>query len=189
MVRLWRIRTSINTLQSRFTPPSGLTPEEKTALLQELQRILNSTEFHSSPRCQEFLRYVVEHTVDGASELLKERNIGVDVFHRSPSYEPNTDAIVRVRATEVRKRLHQYYSRVVPDGGRPHRPRCRILRAGIPLGIKGVGARYRLPANRSHPSPVHAALEMGVLHCRAVVGCSPGFRSGFAIPLARDAAP
>jgi len=88
-------------------PRPALTPDEKQAVLEELHRILESATFHSSPRCQEFLRYIVEHTVEGSAELLKERNIGVDVFHRSPSYEPNADSIVRVRATEVRKRLSQ----------------------------------------------------------------------------------
>jgi hypothetical protein len=82
---------------------------DRQAVLAELGRILESPEFHSSPRCQEFLKYVVEKRLEGAADLLKERNIGVDVFHRRPSYEPNADAIVRVRATEVRKRLAQYY--------------------------------------------------------------------------------
>ncbi len=85
--------------------------------LEELHRILESSEFHSSPRCQEFLRHIVEHCVAGASDLLKERNIGVDVFHRSASYDPNNDAIVRVRATEVRKRLHQYYDHAGAESG------------------------------------------------------------------------
>jgi hypothetical protein len=89
--------------------PASLQPAERQAVLEELQRILESNEFHSSPRCQEFLRYIVERGLEGAPERLKERNIGIDVFHRSPSYEPNNDAIVRVRATEVRKRLSQYY--------------------------------------------------------------------------------
>jgi hypothetical protein len=78
-------------------------------VLNEPERVLNSTEFHGSPRCQEFLRYIVEHAAQGDTEHLKERNIGIDVFHRRPSYEPNSDAIVRVRATDVRKRLAQFY--------------------------------------------------------------------------------
>jgi hypothetical protein len=89
--------------------PSSLTPNERQAVLDELERILDSSGFRSSPRCQEFLRYIVEHALAGSTELLKERNIGIDVFHRSASYEPNNDAIVRVRATEVRKRLSHYY--------------------------------------------------------------------------------
>jgi hypothetical protein len=96
---------------------AGLSPEEKGAIREELERVLRSEGFHSSPRCQEFLRYVVEHALEGATEQLKERNIGVDVFRRSPSYEPNNDAIVRVRATEVRKRLTQYYDHYGGTGG------------------------------------------------------------------------
>lgn len=89
---------------------------EREAVGEELRRILESPEFHSSPRCQEFLKYVVEQRMHGAAALLKERNIGVDVFHRRASYEPNTDAIVRVRATEVRKRLALYYDRTGGGG-------------------------------------------------------------------------
>ncbi len=110
------------TCDSRFavvpqsTSPS-LNAEEKQAILAELSRVLDSPEFHASQRCRDFLRHIVEHTLEGATEALKERNIGVDVFHRSPSYEPNSDAIVRVRATEVRKRLGQFYDRAGNGSG------------------------------------------------------------------------
>src|SRR5438874_1145066 len=77
---------------------------------QELARILSSHEFHSSKRSQDFIRYVVEHTLDGQGDTLKERTIGIDVFGRSTSYEPSDDATVRVKASEVRKRLGLYYA-------------------------------------------------------------------------------
>jgi hypothetical protein len=83
-------------------------PEE--AVRQELNRVLASHEFHSSKRSQDFIRYVVEHTLDGGGDLLKERTIGIDVFGRSTSYEPSDDATVRVKAGEVRKRLGLYYA-------------------------------------------------------------------------------
>jgi hypothetical protein len=56
------------------------------------------------------LRYVVERTLDGQADSLKERTIGVDVFGRSSEYDPSDDATVRVKAGEVRKRLHLYYA-------------------------------------------------------------------------------
>jgi len=52
---------------------------------------------------------VVEETLHGKGESLKERNIGVEVFKRDPAYDTNADPIVRVVAGEVRKRLAQYY--------------------------------------------------------------------------------
>jgi hypothetical protein len=83
-------------------------PDE--SVRQELNRILASHEFHSSKRSQDFIRYVVEHTLAGRTEMLKERTIGIDVFGRSTSYEPSDDATVRVKAGEVRRRLGLYYA-------------------------------------------------------------------------------
>jgi hypothetical protein len=41
---------------------------------------------------------------------LKERTIGVELFGRSPAYDTGEDAIVRVTASDVRKRIVQHYS-------------------------------------------------------------------------------
>ena len=77
---------------------------------EELSRVLASHEFRSSKRSQEFLRYVIENTLHGRAEQLKERTIGIEVFGRSTDYDPSDDATVRVKAGEVRKRLGLYYS-------------------------------------------------------------------------------
>jgi hypothetical protein len=80
------------------------------AVSAQLDRILASASFRSSPRCQEFLRYVVTHAVNGQVEQLRERVIGVELYGRDPSYDKNEDSVVRVRATDVRRRLAQYYA-------------------------------------------------------------------------------
>jgi hypothetical protein len=72
--------------------------------------VLASHEFRSSKRCQDFLQYVVDQTLRGQSDILKERTIGMEVFARPASYDPSEDATVRVKAGEVRKRLGLYYS-------------------------------------------------------------------------------
>ena len=77
---------------------------------EELGRVLASHEFRTSKRSQEFLKYVVENTLNGHGDMLKERTIGIEVFGRSTSYDPSDDATVRVKAGEVRKRLGLYYS-------------------------------------------------------------------------------
>ncbi|HEY1206762.1 MAG: hypothetical protein ABSH46_09905 [Bryobacteraceae bacterium] len=87
--------------------PARVTPE---LVREELERVLASHEFRSSKRSQEFLRYVIENTLSGHGDLLKERTIGIDVFGRSADYDPSDDATVRVKAGEVRKRLGLYYS-------------------------------------------------------------------------------
>src|ERR1700694_5999171 len=82
------------------------------AVREALTRVLASTEFRTSKRSQEFLRYVVEHTLNGHRDMLKERTIGIEVFGRPTSYDPSDDATVRVKAGEVRKRLGIYYAGV-----------------------------------------------------------------------------
>jgi hypothetical protein len=93
--------------ESAHDPSRGV-PESlvRAALIQVLQ----SQGFRSSKRSQDFLRYVVERTLEGHSDTLKERTIGIDVFGRSSAYDPSDDATVRVKAGEVRKRLGLYYA-------------------------------------------------------------------------------
>lgn len=74
-----------------------------------LERILASPAFRNSRQCQKFLEHVVLSTLSGQDDHLKERSIGIEVFGRDPGYVTADDPVVRVRATEVRKRLAQYY--------------------------------------------------------------------------------
>lgn len=76
---------------------------------QTLTEIFHSAPFRSSKQSQHLLQYIVDQTLAGHGELLKERLIGVNVFGRRPDYDTNEDPIVRARAGEVRKRLAQFY--------------------------------------------------------------------------------
>ena len=80
-----------------------------TEIQKTLSSILRSTPFHSSKQSQELLQYIVNQTLAGHFEMLKERIVGANVFNRSPDYDTNDDPIVRARAAEVRKRLALYY--------------------------------------------------------------------------------
>jgi hypothetical protein len=88
---------------------SILTGVDLKAVRDELARILSNPLFGASKRYPALLRYVVEKTLEGKQQDLKERRIGADLFNRGPSYDTKADPIVRVTAGEVRKRLAQYY--------------------------------------------------------------------------------
>jgi hypothetical protein len=87
-------------------PPSG---PDKEAILRELESILRSPFFRTSNRCKQFLSYVVQHTLEGNPEPLKERMIGAKLFQRPAGYATGDDPVVRVQAGEVRRRLEQYH--------------------------------------------------------------------------------
>lgn len=86
----------------------SLSPECRAQALVELQAILQSAAFRGSKRGQQFLQHVVENSLAGHDDLLKERSIGVELFGRKPSYETGEDSVVRVTAKEVRERLKRY---------------------------------------------------------------------------------
>ena len=85
------------------------TDNEKAAILAELRTILESQFFRNSSRSKQFLSYVVQHKLEGREEFLKERTIGTEIFKRQAGYATGDDAVVRVQAGEVRRRLERYY--------------------------------------------------------------------------------
>ena len=86
------------------------TKQDRDAILRELEAVLASPHFCNSKRYPTLLQYIVENTLAGKLDSLKERTLGVEVFDRSPMYDTNTDTVVRYTAGEVRKRLLLYYS-------------------------------------------------------------------------------
>ena len=83
----------------------------------ELEAICGDTQFRSSQRNCEFLRYVVNATLEGRAAEIKERTLGTELFGRPAAYDTGSDAVVRVRANDVRKRLAQYYEEHTPHFG------------------------------------------------------------------------
>jgi len=106
-------------LSSASKPPllrAGIQPaiaagedEHQAAVELELIAILHGPSFRGSSRSASFLRFVVEETLAGRHELLKERTIGAAVLGKPPGYDTGADSSVRVRANEVRKRLAAHY--------------------------------------------------------------------------------
>jgi Tol biopolymer transport system component len=77
---------------------------------EQLSRILVSREFSRSDRMARFLRHIVKAQIEGRTDDLKERSIGIDVFDRSIDWDPKIDNIVRSEARRLRNKLEQYYA-------------------------------------------------------------------------------
>ena len=82
------------------------TPDEVRAAL---ERVLASGSFAGTSRLSRFLRFVVEQSLAGEAERLKEYVIGVEAFDRDERYDPRIDSIVRVEAGRLRAKLDEYY--------------------------------------------------------------------------------
>ena len=131
------------------------TPRE--AVREQLDRMLASPYFSHSKRFPNFLRFVVDHTLTGTIDNIKERTLGIEIFGRDPDYDTASDPIVRVTAAEIRKRTAQYYQD--PE----HRDELRItLSSGsyVPQfhrAANGVEPGTQVADTATSPAPEPAA--------------------------------
>jgi hypothetical protein len=82
---------------------------DRQAIREQLDRVLGSQHFRNSKRCLALLRFATESVLEGQPDDLREKIIGTKVFGREATYDTSHDAVVRNVATEVRRRLAQYY--------------------------------------------------------------------------------
>lgn len=138
----------------------------------QTERVLADPLFRNSRRYSDLLKYIVDRTLEGRLDDLRERIIGIEVFGRAPDYDTSLDSTVRVVATEVRKRLAAYYS----DPTRQNE-----LRIELPPG--SYVAEFRAPAQavagrarvRGRSVGLAAAVVLGAL---AVWGLLRAWRAG-----------
>jgi hypothetical protein len=140
----------------------GIASDEGRSMIRgQLELLLESHLFRNSKRYPNMLRHIVERTLAGRSEEIKERSLGVAVFGRPADYDCSADPVVRMSAAEIRKRLGQYYSEP------RHRDQLRIeLPLGSyipefhwPEGTHPAAVAVEPPAPRVEPGFFHAEQE------------------------------
>jgi len=92
---------------SKEKPISGYSKGE---IQEQLERIFADQTFAVSDILKRFLSFIVEETLEGRSNQIKEYTIGVNVLNKPQSFNPSQDAIVRIHAGRLRRALHYYYN-------------------------------------------------------------------------------
>ncbi len=123
-----------------------------------LARALASPEFRLSARMSQLLTYLVEAALDNRASELKETVVAVEVFGRSPGYDPKTDPVVRKEARRLRLKLQEYYQGTgasetvrieLPKGGYvPVFDIARAADAEMPARANAAEARPSQPGTR-----------------------------------------
>src|SRR5262245_63863655 len=75
-----------------------------------LEHMAASEAFRGSPQLVAFLRYVVEARLRGTQDRIKGYTIAVEALGRTADFDPQSDPIVRVEATRLRRALTRYYA-------------------------------------------------------------------------------
>lgn len=104
--------------QAPHLPPGTQTAEEERRELETFAASLANAH-----RLQRLITYIGDKYFQGETDQLHEYEIATEVFGRSKAtFNPGDDAIVRVEAHRLRKRLKEYYD----NGGKDHRIQLSI---------------------------------------------------------------
>jgi adenylate cyclase len=93
-------------LQPRVEQDPAQTAEK---VQRQLERILDSPEFHATERQREFLKFVVTETIAGRAQEIKAYTVATRVFGRKADFDQATDPIVSIQANGLRRALERYY--------------------------------------------------------------------------------
>ncbi len=109
-----------------------------------VERILVTLPFQKSVNLHALLSYLARSSIQGKTEAMTERQIGIAVFGKPPGYSPAEDSAVRVHVRQLRLRLHEYFAQ---DG------RNEPLRVDIPKGSYSLEFHAAGTETLPHPSP------------------------------------
>ncbi|WP_454017311.1 hypothetical protein [Azospirillum sp. Marseille-Q6669] len=163
------------------TPPAQGWALDDRAVRTQLERILASNHFDASDRNRRFLRYVVEECLEGRAQQIKAYCIAVSVFNREPSFDPQSDPIVRLEAGRLRRSLEHYYLTagrndpiriVIPKGG--YAPRFERLNNDLPPALPAPHAIPEVETVRRPVSLRIAGLAAVVLIAVGLAGLLVG---------------
>jgi hypothetical protein len=146
------------------------TEEEKDQVRRQMERLLETAHFKNSRRYPALLRFIVEETLEGRGEFLKERLLGVRVFNRPPDYDTADDPIARVTIAEIRKRIAQYYH----EEAHETEMRIELMPGHCRPEFYPRNVRASPPIDRPRPWPSTPARQSIFRHKRPV---DPVFRS------------
>ena len=80
-----------------------------------LSHILSSKEFSNKEKNCTLLKFLVEETLAGRADQLKQYTIGTGILNRPPDFNPDLDPIVRILAGRLRRSLKTYYEQEGTD--------------------------------------------------------------------------
>jgi Tfp pilus assembly protein PilF len=118
--------TSANNSHAEAPPGADDHAVADEAVRYELEQLLASPSLRDSEHLKRFLRYIVDHTLAGEGDRLKEYRVGLDVFDRDASFDPKIDPVVRVTARRLRAKLKEHYE----DGGLGATVRIEVPKGG-----------------------------------------------------------
>ena len=89
--------------------PSEISDKELQLIKRQLKKVLASNYFSAAKQMQCFLEFIVEKTISGKGDLLKQYTIGVEALSFLDDFDPESNPVIRIMGGRVRQRLKEYY--------------------------------------------------------------------------------
>jgi TolB-like protein len=114
----------------------------EAAIISQVAKILEHPLFSVSDVLSKFLSYIIDESISGRAECLKEYNIARSVLNKSADFNSNQNGVVRVHAKRLRNALEEYYLKcgtencceiTIPKGS--YVPRFKKFRTARPVEI------------------------------------------------------
>ncbi len=170
------------------------------AIRAQLDRILRSQDYQSTDQRRDFLRFVVDETLEGRSKFLKGVTIALSVFGRDASFDQQTDPVVRLEARRLRKDLDSYYAgpgrwdkiRIsIPKGG--YTPQFDLQENSQPADQDTQSSESSRPTLLPHTKRRASLIYTAIITCLALVLAMSWYiispdQSGSGFPLRQGAA-
>ena len=92
----------------------------------QVLRIIQSPIFIKSKRLRSFLQFIVNQVLDNKQHLIKQTTIASHVFNLGNNFDSQTNPLIRIQASRLRKALAEYYVKLgandeiiitIPKGG------------------------------------------------------------------------
>lgn len=128
-----------------------------------LEKILNSQEFASSSVYGNYLKYLVQSSIE--EKNLKETTIAIEFFEKDSDFNPAEDTIVRSHTYKLRKKLERYYF----TEGKDDKFRFKIPKGHYEVAIIKINENKFAPHNLLFLFKTHYQLLIIILLITAFV--------------------
>ncbi len=127
------------------------------AVQEQLERIVASPEFVNGPKLGRFLSYVVDQTLYGHPDRIKQYTIAVEALGYGTEFDPTNNTTVRLLAGRLRRALERYYA----NSGAADPIRIDIPKGSyVPVFDKNLAAASSDRPERNSPLPAESPHEL-----------------------------
>lgn len=119
---------------------------DKDRYISQVDKIVHSHSFRKAESLCKLLLYLANNAITHPGVSLKEYRIATEVFGRPKTFDPQTDAAIRVQAGRLRLKLSEYYS---------HEGSADPIIVEMPNGVYALSFHQReIPASSPQPALV-----------------------------------